>query len=77
MEFEVEYADPSISKETPIEEVYKKEIDDEDIWCVDIKTLDELLEFVTKNAKYDGIIIEKNEDIGELPRITIYNGYIE
>jgi len=77
MIFEVTRASDIIQRYKPIEKAYKKKIDDMEKWCVDINSLEELTKFISEHAEYCGIIVENNEDIGTLPRITIYDNWIE
>lgn len=77
MIFEVTRASDIVQRYKPIEKAYKKKVDDTEKWCVDINSLEELTEFISEHAEYCGIIVGNNEDIGTLPRITIYDNWIE
>lgn len=77
MIFEVTRASDIVRQYKPIEKAYKKKIYDTEKWCIDINSLEELTEFISEHAEYCGIIVENNEDIGTLPRITIYDNWIE
>lgn len=77
MIFEVMRASDIVKQHKPIEKAYKKQVDDTEKWCVDINSLEELTAFINEHADYCGVIIENNEDIGTLPRITIYDNWIE
>lgn len=77
MIFEVMRASDIVKRHKPIDKAYKKEIDGTEKWCVDINSIKELTEFITEYNECCGIIVENNEDIGTLPRITIYDNWIE
>ena len=66
-----------LERHKPIEKAYKKKVDGTEQWCIDINSLEELTKFISEHAEYCGIIVESNEDIGTLPRITIYDNWIE